>query len=259
MAGTWSSCAAMLEARCRSTAAAASSRTPSRCTRPSMPASCPRPARRRKSGSWPPTTSRPDVYQHGQLDLTALLETETSLALPMKPLCREGCRGLCPVCGGNRNITACACETPAPDPRLGGPQGLRPSGRDRKEIRCLFPSDATRKTRGRKRRTHYKLVGADAARCARSAARSSRRTASVPTAASTRGAKSSRSRGNSLFPAATEPCHKIGAMKIAVDAMGGDFGPAVVVEGAVAACRGVRACRRCWSATAPPSSARSRA
>ena len=26
-------------------------------------------------------------------------------------------------------------------------------------------------------------------------------------------------------------------MKIAVDAMGGDFGPAVVVEGAVAACR----------------------
>jgi uncharacterized protein len=58
-----------------------------------------------------------DVYQHGQLDLTALLETETTLALPMKPLCREGCRGLCPVCGGNRNITACACETRAPDPR----------------------------------------------------------------------------------------------------------------------------------------------
>ncbi|HWO04128.1 MAG TPA: DUF177 domain-containing protein, partial [Methylomirabilota bacterium] len=58
-----------------------------------------------------------DVYQHGQLDVTALLETETTLALPMKPLCREGCRGLCPVCGGNRNITACACETPALDSR----------------------------------------------------------------------------------------------------------------------------------------------
>ena len=58
-----------------------------------------------------------DVYQHGALDLTALLETETSLALPMKPLCRDGCRGLCPVCGGNRNTTACACETRAPDPR----------------------------------------------------------------------------------------------------------------------------------------------
>ncbi len=58
-----------------------------------------------------------DVYQHGLLDLTALLETETSLALPMKPLCREGCKGLCPVCGGNRNATPCACETRAPDPR----------------------------------------------------------------------------------------------------------------------------------------------
>jgi uncharacterized protein len=58
-----------------------------------------------------------DVYQHGTLDLTALLETETTLALPMKPLCREGCRGLCPVCGGNRNTTDCACERPAPDPR----------------------------------------------------------------------------------------------------------------------------------------------
>jgi uncharacterized protein len=58
-----------------------------------------------------------DVYQHGELDLNALLETETDLALPMKPLCRDDCQGLCPVCGGNRNVTACACETRAPDPR----------------------------------------------------------------------------------------------------------------------------------------------
>ncbi len=64
-----------------------------------------------------------DVYQHGQLDLTALLETETSLALPMKPLCQEGCRGLCPVCGGNRNVTACACETRVPDPRWAALKG----------------------------------------------------------------------------------------------------------------------------------------
>jgi len=64
-----------------------------------------------------------DVYQHGQLDLTALLETETNLALPMKPLCGEGCRGLCPVCGGNRNVTACACETHVPDPRWAALKG----------------------------------------------------------------------------------------------------------------------------------------
>ena len=54
-----------------------------------------------------------DVYVHGQLDLSALVETETTLALPMKPLCRDDCRGLCSVCGGNRNVTACACREPA--------------------------------------------------------------------------------------------------------------------------------------------------
>jgi uncharacterized protein len=58
-----------------------------------------------------------DVYDHDSLDLAALLETETTLGLPMKPLCHEGCRGLCPVCGANRNMTACACEERSQDPR----------------------------------------------------------------------------------------------------------------------------------------------
>jgi uncharacterized protein len=59
-----------------------------------------------------------DFYDHDELNLATLVETETTLALPMKPLCREDCRGLCPVCGGNRNVTPCACESRAPDPRL---------------------------------------------------------------------------------------------------------------------------------------------
>jgi uncharacterized protein len=59
-----------------------------------------------------------DVYADDQLDLGALVVTETTLALPMKPLCREDCKGLCPVCGGNRNITPCACAPRATDPRL---------------------------------------------------------------------------------------------------------------------------------------------
>jgi DUF177 domain-containing protein len=58
-----------------------------------------------------------DVYDNGIVDLTALLETETTLLLPMKPLCREDCRGLCPVCGGNRNVTDCRCEVSVDDPR----------------------------------------------------------------------------------------------------------------------------------------------
>ena len=77
----------------------------------------PIPATRGEERELGPDELETDVYRNGLLDLTALLETETTLALPMKPLCRESCQGLCPVCGGNRNVTACACETRAPDPR----------------------------------------------------------------------------------------------------------------------------------------------
>jgi uncharacterized protein len=40
------------------------------------------------------------------------------LALPMKPLCRADCQGLCPICGRNRNRETCACSTDWVDPRL---------------------------------------------------------------------------------------------------------------------------------------------
>jgi uncharacterized protein len=59
-----------------------------------------------------------DFYVDDQLDLKRVVETETTLALPMKPLCRDDCRGLCPACGGNRNLVPCACPERAPDPRL---------------------------------------------------------------------------------------------------------------------------------------------
>jgi DUF177 domain-containing protein len=40
------------------------------------------------------------------------------LALPMKPLCREDCVGLCPVCGVNRNRDTCHCQPEWIDPRM---------------------------------------------------------------------------------------------------------------------------------------------
>ena len=64
-----------------------------------------------------------DVYEHDQIDLNALLETETTLGLSMKPLCSEGCRGLCPTCGANRNAAPCACA-PAAEPRWSPLKGL---------------------------------------------------------------------------------------------------------------------------------------
>lgn len=59
-----------------------------------------------------------DFYVGDELDLDRLIEAEATLALPMKPLCRTDCRGLCPVCGVNRNVTACQCQERQPDPRL---------------------------------------------------------------------------------------------------------------------------------------------
>ena len=65
-----------------------------------------------------------DFYERGEIDISVLVETETTLALPMKPLCREGCLGLCPVCGGNRNLTHCTCQQRPPDPRLAARKDL---------------------------------------------------------------------------------------------------------------------------------------
>jgi uncharacterized protein len=64
-----------------------------------------------------------DVFHHDQVDLDALIETETTLGLPMKPLCREGCRGLCPSCGSSRNGEPCGCA-PVADPRWSPLKGL---------------------------------------------------------------------------------------------------------------------------------------
>jgi|SRR5687768_14292103 uncharacterized protein len=57
-------------------------------------------------------------YRDDQIDLDELLREQFYLALPMKPLCVETCRGLCPQCGTNLNDRACGCEAVWEDPRL---------------------------------------------------------------------------------------------------------------------------------------------
>jgi uncharacterized protein len=72
----------------------------------------PRPERRGEDFELASDDLEVDFYANDSLNLAALVETETTLALPMKPLCREGCRGLCSVCGGNRNFVDCQCSVP---------------------------------------------------------------------------------------------------------------------------------------------------
>jgi uncharacterized protein len=54
-----------------------------------------------------------------ELDVQPALREYGLLALPMKPLCRPNCAGLCPECGTNRNQQRCECLIGASDGRFG--------------------------------------------------------------------------------------------------------------------------------------------
>ena len=56
-------------------------------------------------------------YEDGQVDLTQALHDELGLALPMAPLCRDDCSGLCPVCGKPVKAGDTCCRRDEVDPR----------------------------------------------------------------------------------------------------------------------------------------------
>jgi len=56
-------------------------------------------------------------YQGEGLLLEDVLQEQVLLALPLKAICRDDCRGLCPHCGKNLNAEQCACTEPVEDPR----------------------------------------------------------------------------------------------------------------------------------------------
>lgn len=59
------------------------------------------------------------IFYNGEiLDLTNDVRSMVLLDLPMKPICREDCEGLCPVCGLDRNKEKCDCVIDTIDPRL---------------------------------------------------------------------------------------------------------------------------------------------
>jgi uncharacterized protein len=57
-------------------------------------------------------------YENDQIDLGQLIREQFYLAVPMKPLCDDACRGLCPVCGTNLNRGSCDCKRDWDDPRF---------------------------------------------------------------------------------------------------------------------------------------------
>ena len=79
-----------------------------------------------------------DAYlvEHNFVDLAPLAHDAILLDLPLAPLCREDCKGLCAYCGIDRNEATCDCQAPV-DPRwatLDGLQFADPGSEDSNEV-----------------------------------------------------------------------------------------------------------------------------
>ena len=64
-------------------------------------------------------------YENDEIDLGHLMQEQFYLSLPMKPLCRDDCKGLCVVCGTNLNLETCGCKRDWEDPRLAALKKLK--------------------------------------------------------------------------------------------------------------------------------------
>lgn len=64
-------------------------------------------------------------YNGGEIDITALVHEQVALALPMRPLCKDECEGLCTKCGANLNKGDCGCRKEPVDLRLAALNDLK--------------------------------------------------------------------------------------------------------------------------------------
>ncbi|HEV7683464.1 MAG TPA: DUF177 domain-containing protein [Pyrinomonadaceae bacterium] len=67
------------------------------------------------------------VFDGEGIDIDELVTEEIMLTVPDHVLCSEGCKGICAVCGVNKNLTECGCQTKEVDPRWAGLKGLKNS------------------------------------------------------------------------------------------------------------------------------------
>jgi uncharacterized protein len=57
------------------------------------------------------------------------MQEQLYLSLPMKPLCQDACKGLCPSCGTNLNRGACDCSNQWIDPRFAALREIHERGK----------------------------------------------------------------------------------------------------------------------------------
>ncbi len=58
------------------------------------------------------------TYKYDVVDVTDALRESLLLSVPARFLCKPDCKGICPVCGADRNVAPCHCDTRTIDPRL---------------------------------------------------------------------------------------------------------------------------------------------
>jgi uncharacterized protein len=77
------------------------------------------------AGSFEPKEAEEDVYRGKVIDLDPIVREQLLLALPSYPVCKDDCKGLCPVCGANLNDRECGCDRHVPDPRWAGLKNVK--------------------------------------------------------------------------------------------------------------------------------------
>lgn len=65
------------------------------------------------------------VFNDDEVDIWPCVEEAILMAFPITILCSKDCKGLCPVCGINKNMGNCSCEQEAIDPRWEKLKNLR--------------------------------------------------------------------------------------------------------------------------------------
>ena len=65
-----------------------------------------------------------EFFRGDALDTGHLTAEQIALSIPMKPLCRDDCSGICPDCGADRSLGTCGCQ-PDEDPRWSALKDLK--------------------------------------------------------------------------------------------------------------------------------------
>jgi uncharacterized protein len=69
-------------------------------------------------------------YEGAGMQLEDILREQILLGMPMQRVCKEDCKGICPVCGKNRNEVSCDCHLETADDRWAALRNLKPSSVD---------------------------------------------------------------------------------------------------------------------------------